>query len=472
MATSSPHDLKWLNKFESITWVEDGQEEKKYDVEDFEAFRMDDKTAIRNIELFMDSHLPEEGLDMKELLLKDIAEPVEFSLRLGVQEINKSEKLTKLRCKKACFIITQVLPRMYKHVNFRSTQRIIPRILTEILALIAELYNLNPPNKNDGLKMQNFFKAKEFLSNVAFQIWATCFQDQGITLVEDHTLPCLRRLAMLDLLDPEWSYAGGWESALTMLDVKHNKVHLRIPADKAINETTEMIRQARKSMNRQAMAIACILDDGGDAFELPYSSTLTMDVISHFGSQTFRYYPKCSAYMCSEIETPEKPHQIRCFRCHYYHWCSTACQNYSENIACNHQHYCGNLPDEILRQCRRETEEYLNIQYGDEFGEENIKCHACGLHKRLCKDMPHCSKCKSAHYCSRMCQVWDWERGGHRTKCIKVQEEKANAANARQLIAAAKSAKDATGNLDIAERNAPTRGSSSKPQRKASSRVD
>ena len=48
------------------------------------------------------------------------------------------------------------------------------------------------------------------------------------------------------------------------------------------------------------------------------------------------------------------------------------------------------------------------------------KCHTC-LKKDL--ELTRCSKCKSIYYCSKECQAKDWkvEGGGHKEKCVKTE---------------------------------------------------
>ena len=413
MANFSPHHLKWLHQFKGVTFLDNNDaEEKKTEV-----FFSTDDEAIHNVNMFLDSHDASDGtMNIEELLMKDIARPVEQSLKAGVKDIRKSPRLTKLRRRKIEFIIREVLVRMYKHENFHSVQNAISVTLTGMLALIANLYTANPRDKDSAKKMDAYFKAKEFLTNISFLIWAECFHDAGIALAEDLTLPYLRKLAMLDLLDTDWSYAGSWEGLLNMLDLKHDKNHARLSSDKAINETTRMIRLARKSIWTQTIALSGYNMENYVEDDYPES---LKGIIREYAPQIFRYYPKCSAFMCSEVETPAKPHRLRCYRCHYYHWCSPACQRTSEEIECQHQKYCGHLPDEVVMQCRVESEEFLGIRYADELKNAGVKCHACGIHKSQAKSLNRCSKCKSVHYCSRACQIWDWDTGNHRLTCTK-----------------------------------------------------
>ncbi|KAJ1451299.1 hypothetical protein M885DRAFT_468543 [Pelagophyceae sp. CCMP2097] len=35
----------------------------------------------------------------------------------------------------------------------------------------------------------------------------------------------------------------------------------------------------------------------------------------------------------------------------------------------------------------------------------------------------HCTKCKSRHYCSKKCQLVDWNKGGHKAQCRQMATE-------------------------------------------------
>jgi hypothetical protein len=185
---------------------------------------------------------------------------------------------------------------------------------------------------------------------------------------------------------------------MSLLEERHGDLP-RIAADKALHESTDIYRQARNSIRCQVLELSGPRDEGMEQ-----------------APQMFKYFPKCSAYLCSEIESSDKPHRLRCYRCHYYHWCSAACQQYSEEIADHHELFCESCPEEQSQECRAQMQEYLNIPSVND-DENEIKCHACGLQKKLSKSMHRCSKCKAVHYCSRACQVWDWTNGNHRNKC-------------------------------------------------------
>jgi hypothetical protein len=402
MTESSPHDLHWLHQFATIKCEVEG-EAISYEVEDFGNYYDGDEEVLADVDEFLDNH-SSVNLDLLEFLSVHVIHPIEYSIRNGVQDIAKSVEITRLRKRKAVFIINQIIPRIYYHDNFCEIQGPISRAVTGLLILIGTLNKIHPHDKEDVLKTTAFFKAKGFLASIALQIWSVCLYEQGISLV-DRTMPCLRQLAMMDLLDESWKYAGSWENVFRLLEETHGQLP-RIPADRAIDDCSNILRRARNSLRSQVLEIDGFIpsSQGVDGHQMP--------------DQIFSYFPKCSAYLCSEIESPDKAHRLRCYKCNYYHWCSPACQQYSEEIAEHHELFCGKCPQEKAADCRAEMRDYLNIPtVNDQDNDERVKCHSCGLNKKLTKVMNRCSRCKAAHYCSRTCQAWDWTHGNHRNKC-------------------------------------------------------
>lgn len=410
---STSHDLKWLHQFETIECFVDGQT-IEYEIEDFGDYYHGDPEVLQDIDEFLDSH-GSETIDSQDLLLTDVLHPIAYTLKSGIREINdSSERVTALRKQKAVFLITFVIPRLYHHQNFCDLQEEVSNAVTGLLFLISELVAVHPPHKKDVKKMASHFQTKEFLSHIALQLWSVCLYEQGIALVPDRTLPILRKLAMLDLIDQEWNYSGSWESTLLLLEEPHGPIP-RIMADKPLNDCSVILRDSRNSIRYQDRELSGL--DEPDV----NSSLLKGAVRDHSRNHAkvmYTYYPKCSAFTCSEIEVPDKPHRLRCYKCNYFHWCSPACQEYTEKIVEQHQPFCDDCPEECADDMRLQMQDYLNIPaLNEELNEDKIKCHTCGMLKKHSKVMNRCSRCKATWYCSRECQVWDWNHGNHKGRC-------------------------------------------------------
>jgi hypothetical protein len=398
---STSDNLKWLHKLEVVEC--DGTVE--YQVEDFgEYYDGENQRVIEDIIEFLNTHNVS-NLDLEHFFKTDVLHPIEFTLACGVRDIEKNEHINKLRRMKVSFIINQVIPRVYHHQNFQSLSVTIARAVTGLLSHIIELNEVCSEGKDreDLGKLTAYFKAKTFLSGVALQIWSVCLYEKGIPMVRDRTLPYLRKLAMLDLIDNAFNFAGAWGQILGLLEERHGDLP-HIPVDKALNDSTEILRVARNSIRLQVL-------------ELGESNTSRdKETTAKAVPQLFRYYAKCSAYLCHNIETADKPHRYRCYHCHYYHWCSPACQEYSEDVAGHHELFCKTCPENKRKEIRAEMQDYLNIP--DIAGAiERIQCHACGLPESGNIQMNRCSVCKAVHYCSKECQGWDWQCGDHRSKC-------------------------------------------------------
>lgn len=376
-------------------------------VEIFGDYYHGDGHVIDCIDTFLNTHASD-NLDIALFLLEDVIHPLEFTLRKAVRDMAESDDLAILRQKKAIFILKYVIPRIYKHFNFLEAQEIISRSLTGILLLITELSSHHPRDKENAGKMSIYLKAKDFLATIVLQIWTVTFYEQGIDFVDDQTIPYLRQLAMLDLFDKNWTFAGSWEQSLSLLEERFGDIP-RISSDKMLDETSHVIRQARNSIRCQALEMENLPQTANSA-DLPS--------VRKSPQHMYSYFPKCSEYLCSEIETASKPHKLRCYKCNYYHWCSSACQDLTE-AKTHHSKYCGNCPQEDADKCRAQMNEYLNIYNKADESNVTIKCHACGLLKKFCNTMDRCSKCKAVHYCSKTCQKWDWNHGKHRYKCAK-----------------------------------------------------
>jgi hypothetical protein len=400
----SPSHLKWLHQLERVNSFQVGGEIVMHEIEVFGDYYEGDGEALDCVDMFLNDH-SSQNLDIATFLLHDILKPLEYTLRVGVKEVTKDEAITHLRQQKATFIIKYVIPRIYCHSNFTETKDILSRSLTGTLVMIRDLYSFHPRSRDDMTKQATFFRVKEFLSNIVLQIWTVTLYEEGIALVKSQTIPYLRQLAMLDIFDKNWSYAGGWEQSLRLLEERFGDTP-RISTDKSLNDNSAIIRKSRNSIRCQSLESA------------NYPESVSFYLSDRKQSEhMYAYSPKCSAYLCSEIENPGKVHRLRCYKCNYYHWCSSACMDFTEEATDYHNKFCQACPPEKAEQCRTEMKEYLNIFDATEENEEMIKCHGCGLLKQFSRSMSRCTICKVVHYCSTACQTWDWNQGNHRLKC-------------------------------------------------------
>eukprot|EP00980_Cylindrotheca_fusiformis_P006444 scaffold1376_cov125-Cylindrotheca_fusiformis.AAC.10 len=393
-AVPNSFSLKWLHQFKRVGLA---------DVEVFGDYYGDDDYALECIDTFLDHH-SSENLEVADFVQRYVLNPLEYTMKVGIRDITKSEKLTFLRQQKAIFIIKQVIPRIYHHRNFSDAIEVISRALTGFLILIRELCSMHGQDKNDVSKLATFFKVKDFLGSITLQVWTVALYEHGIALVEEETIPYLRQLAMLDIFDKNWCFAGCWEHSLQLLEKRFGDVP-RISTDKRLDESSQIIRNARNSLRCQELEAG-----------FPDSVSFYLNGRKQ-PDHMYEYSPKCSAYMCSEIETPDNTHRLRCYRCHYYHWCSSACRVFTEEMTDCHNNFCAQCPEEKAEQCRAQMRDYLNIFDTAEQDEAKIKCHGCGLLKIHSRSMERCRKCKAVHYCSKNCQLWDWTNGDHRSKC-------------------------------------------------------
>lgn len=275
----------------------------------------------------------------------------------------------------------------------------------QTLQLLPRLAESCPHHKTDIRQAIIHFEGKEFLAAAACETWDTLY-DYSIPIDPDRFIPILRRCAMLDILDKDWNMLGGWEEILKGLESKCCLTVLRLPCDNLLQEHTTILRNARNSM------------------QCKFFSVRFMRYTEDQAPQRWRYFPKCSAPACANIESAHSPHPFRCQQCWYFHYCSESCQEYCDNIMGLHPKFCKDTPASKAALCQRETEQYLGWAGSTAASRSELFCHSCGMSEEHVKDhaMKRCSKCQSVFYCSRQCQDWDWRVGGHKQNCKKMAE--------------------------------------------------
>lgn len=292
--------------------------------------------------------------------------------------------------------------------KWKERQQDLLQLCYQTLQLLPRLAESCPHHKVDIRQAIIHFEGKEFLASVACETWDTLY-DYSIPIDPERFIPILRRCAMLDILDKDWNMLGGWDDILKGLEAKCclSGPVLRLPCDNLLHEHTTILRNARNSM------------------QCKFFSVRFMRYTEDQAPQRWRYFPKCSAPACANIESAISPHPFRCQQCWYFHYCSESCQEYCDNIMGLHPKFCRDTPASKAALCKKETEQYLGWASTAE-----LLCHACGMNEHLVSDtMKRCSKCQAVYYCSRQCQEWDWRVGGHKQSCKKIVPENGSAAS-------------------------------------------
>ena len=314
----------------------------------------------------------------------------------------------KERLKKARYKISFLLHRVMGGMltsglsKWQNRRDDLLHVCFQTLQLLPRLAESCPHHKSDIRQVIIHFEGKEFLASCACETWDTLY-DHSIPLDPKIFVPILRRCAMLDILDKDWNMLCGWEDILKALEAKcfmDTGPVPRLAADSVLQETTTILRNARNSMQCKFFSVRFLRYTDDQA------------------PQRWRYFPKCSAPACANLETPQKPHTLRWTHCWYLHYCSSSWQEYCDSIMGLHPKFCKDTPRDKAAQCRKEMEQYLGLNQ-----EPDMTCHACGLEEEhVTEGMKRCSQCQKVYYCSRQCQEWDWRVGGHKQVCKENSE--------------------------------------------------
>ena len=92
----------------------------------------------------------------------------------------------------------------------------------------------------------------------------------------------------------------------------------------------------------------------------------------------------------------------------------TKLRNYGSKYWCQNQ---GNMIISILDEQTRNKQDYL--KWKNVIFDKRNQCDTCG---KSCDEyqLRICKRCKNAHYCSKKCQKFDWNRGHHKYQCNHV----------------------------------------------------
>lgn len=253
-------------------------------------------------------------------------------------------------------------------------------------------------------------KAKEFLARVAIYLWKDFLCKNVISIVPEILVPLMRKLAMLDVLDLNWNTVGAWGDILRYVEKHCNVCIGRIPSDKVLHDMTVLLHDGRDSMRCKQLRVT----------QHPGSTDRN-------ALHCWELQRKCSSPSCSNLETRERPHKLRCHECFYFHWCSKSCREYCCKFTDIHGSLCNDTPFNKRESLKQQVETFLSDDGEEESVDEYDACIACGSHKEEFDiTLKRCSYCDSVTYCSKICQQWDWTIGGHKQACKILKKQQAN----------------------------------------------
>ena len=297
-------------------------------------------------------------------------------------------------------------------VNCRDI--VLQKCCYNILNLLQDLFDSKcQHSKKDMGKTFIHFPTKKYLGGCCTTMWYMLAHLRILSLNAQVFIAILRRLAMRDLVDPYWNLCGSWSEVLTHLDHKifansGSGPIVRSRIDEELDKLSLARKRARNSINCHGM----------------YSNRVAMghDMSwlgrDEFAPQRFEYFPKCSAPGCVNIETKERPHSLRCTKCHYFHYCCAPCQTFCEERTNVHERYCTSVSPQKAECTKQQMEAFLcaSQKSGGKKGEYH-QCNTCRMPASNCdKELMGCSQCKSVAYCSHFCQKFDWQNG-HKEQC-------------------------------------------------------
>jgi hypothetical protein len=309
---------------------------------------------------------------------------------------------------KVRFLMT-IYEKMLDHHRWKlnMTSAIYHNVNMALLAILPmlEAYPHKPKDMRPALL---HFRIKSYLSGCASAIWHPLLQDNAMSCLTsrdvpppkviplDLLIPTMRRLGMMDVLEENWSMFGDWNAVFSQGAAPLQKT----PADKILQQRSSVWKLARNSMTCRSMPAF-------PGMNLPTPP------------QCFRHFSKCTVPACSNIETAQKTHKIRCQKCWYFHCCSPACERYAEMFG---QHKCSFTPPDKVALIKSETELHLqlNSSADQQVIDEGKRCNFCMTkNENISSKMMRCGACQSVWYCSRECQQWDWSLGKHKVQCKK-----------------------------------------------------
>jgi hypothetical protein len=310
-----------------------------------------------------------------------------------------------------CRFLCTIHRHMLENAKWISLQtEIYKSVNVMMLEIIKHCQNYPHKPKDRGTGVIKHFETRDFLATVCQYLYDTLFPESDYFGTRGNSpgnklklkfdlellIPTMRRLGMMDCLDKDWNVYGDWSDILQEME-KYGKHVPHTIADKILNEKSFIWRNSRNSMRCRTMRRPAGMSPP---------------------SQCYQYFPKCTVMGCSNIETPAKPHKMRCIQCYYFHVCSPACESYADMFGV---HKCSQQDREKAPMMRSEMELYLKQNDKDQ-ASASESCNFCfAKEKNMPEDekMMRCGGCASVWYCSKQCQQWDWTSGKHNLECKK-----------------------------------------------------
>jgi len=292
--------------------------------------------------------------------------------------------------------------------KWKRRREFLVEICCTLLCGLPKSLDMLPHHNSDPAKLMKHHKAKDFLSRVSVYLWKDFLCRNNIPVAPEVLIPLMRKLAMLDIIDANWNAVGCWNDILQHVEMQCNVYIEQIPSDKILHEKSMLLHDGRDSMRCKQIR-------------------LTQKRSDKNGMYCCELQRKCSSPSCSNIESRERPHKLRCHECFYFHWCSKACYEYCCKFTNIHSYLCKDTPPEEKQALQQQVTSFLSDDNKKELTDKRDSCAACGAHKEAFEiTLIRCTYCSGVNYCSKICQEWDWVDGGHMQVCERIKEQKVN----------------------------------------------
>eukprot|EP00555_Chaetoceros_dichaeta_P001283 CAMPEP_0198276998 /NCGR_PEP_ID=MMETSP1447-20131203/65614_1 /TAXON_ID=420782 /ORGANISM="Chaetoceros dichaeta, Strain CCMP1751" /LENGTH=417 /DNA_ID=CAMNT_0043971987 /DNA_START=70 /DNA_END=1324 /DNA_ORIENTATION=- len=267
---------------------------------------------------------------------------------------------------KVKFLCYTVMGKLFSSTRkkWKGRREFLVEICCSVLCGLPKQLSALPHHDSDPAKVMKHHKAKDYLARVSMYLWKDFLCRNHVPIVPEVLVPLLRKLAMLDILDANWNTVGAWGDIVRHIEMQCNVRIGRVPADKVLNEKTILLHDGRDSMYCKQMKLA----------QKPGS-------VDNNILHCWELQQKCSSPCCSNIETKERPHKLRCQDCFYFHWCSTACRDYCCKFTNIHSYLCKDTPPDKKESLKRQVKAFLSDDGMEELLGNDDACAACGAHK-------------------------------------------------------------------------------------------